>query len=280
MACFIRYHNLVKAALALPNASPLWGEMSTIMATKTATKKSNKPVVREAEAKAVVDSTTVADSAGSMLAASFASENSSADERRFEQARIAFHAVTTGAKPNDIAKATAKAASLNFPEERRSWAEATSVTNGGAKVTRVTIVQRSDAYASILASGIDSPTMELVTTAFRAFTSKGSKGLAEAHKKLQVETLALPEGEREAHYLGHAFAVSAGVVASNKAAGAEAHSEKSATDAADSKSDVHDDVPLESAADFIAYVRASVSRPWSDTDRADIMAALAEIVSA
>lgn len=252
-----------------------------IMAAKTATRKPAKVVSREETAEVVVNETTVAEAAGRELAASFSAENISKDNRLFEQARIAFHAGTTGAKASDIAKATTKVMAELFDEADREWAENTSVVNGGAKVTRVTIVQRSDAFGSILSAGIEVPNVELVTTAYRAFTSKGANGLAEAHKALIAETLALPEPERAAHYLANARAVSAGVVAANKAKGAEAHSEKSATASADAKADTPVvEVTLDNVTEVIALIRAEVARPWSDDDKALLMASLAEIIGA
>lgn len=250
------------------------------MAVKSASKPA-KVVTREETAEVVVNETSVAEAAARELVSSFIAENTSKDERLFEQARIAFHAGRTGAKPNDIAKATSKAMADTFPAEARAWAESRSVTEGGAKVTRVTIVQRSDAFASILSAGITEPTIELVTLAFRAFTSKGAKGLADAHKALILRTGKLPAKDRAAYYIANARKVSAKVVADNKAAGAEAHSENAATASADSKAaDTSEPVTLDTVTEVIALIRAEVARPWSDDDRATLMAALSEIVSA
>lgn len=254
------------------------------MATKTATRKPAKPIVREETAEVVIHETATAEATARELAVSFASENLSKDERLFDQARIAFAGIATGAKPNDIAKATAKVMSESFPEADRAWAEATSVVNGGAKVSRVTIVQRSDAYGAIMRAGITEPTVALVALAFRAFTSKGAPGLAEAHTKLIKDTLALPVEARADHYANHARAVSAAVVARKKASTDAAHSERAATASADRKAEkpeVSDEsgvVFLPSASAVIDYIRAELARDWSEADRADIMAALSEIV--
>ena len=248
------------------------------MSTRTATKRPVKVVTREETAEVVVNETSTAEATARELAVSFASENTNRDERLFDQARIAFAGVSTGAKPNDIAKATAKAMADTFPEESRAWAEATSVTEGGAKVSRVTITQRSDAYGAILRAGITVPTVELVAVAFRAFTSKGAPGLADAHTALIKETLALDESEREAHYLANARRVSAEVVARKKAVTDAAHSEKSAASSADAKSEaVVENIELDDVTGVIAFIRASVARPWSDDDKALLMAALSEI---
>jgi len=247
----------------------------------TRTRKPAKPVIREEVAETVVHETTTAEATARELVASFRSELTDKDARLFEQARIAFAGISTGAKPNDIAKATTSAMADTFPAEARAWAEANSVQNGGAKVTRVTIVQRSDAYGSILSAGIESPTAELVALAFRAFTSKGAPGLAEGHKKLIAATLKRPAGEREAYYVAHARKVSADIVAKKKAVTDAAHSEKMATKSADAKAEkpvfVADDTFTALA--FIDAIKAGLALEWSEGDRAEIMAALATIVA-
>ncbi len=254
------------------------------MSTRTATRKPVKVVSREETAATVVNTTSTAEATARELAVSFASENMTRDERLFDQARIAFSGIATGAKPNDIAKATAKAMAESFPEDSRAWAEATSVVNGGAKVSRVTITQRSDAYGAILRAGIDTPTVELVALAFRSFTSKGAPGLADAHTKLLKDTLALDASERAAHYIANARRVSAEVVARKKAITDAAHSEKMATKSADAKAEkpvvITATVTFDGTADdFIAGIRDGLAFEWSDDDRALIMAALSEIVS-
>lgn len=253
------------------------------MAVKTATRKA--PVkTREAASAEVVAETSTATAAARELAVSFASETLTKDERLFEQARIAFAAITTGAKPNDIAKATTVAMAETFPESAREWAASTSVVNGGAKVSRVTITQRSDAYAAIISAGIKAPTTELVAIAFRAFTSKGAPGLAEGHKRLIADTLKVSESDRPAFYTANARERSAAIVKAKRDANASANSEAAATRSADAKANkpvVPADVTFNgSAAKFVETIKAGLSLPWSDDDRAEIMAALAEIVSA
>lgn len=249
----------------------------------TATRKRPvKVITREETAKVVVDETTTATATARELAASFISENTTKDERLFEQARIAFAGIATGAKANDIAKATTEAVAETFVESDREWARNNSVTVGGAKVSRVTITQRADAYSSILSAGIETPTMPLVTTAFRAFTSKGAPGLAEAHKSLIKETFKLPVGEREAHYMENARAVSDSVVAAKREASKADNSEKAATRSADAKADgatvtFDDGTTVEGV---IAYIRSAVALKWSDDERATLMAALTEITGA
>lgn len=250
----------------------------------TATRKRPvKVVTREETAKDVVDATSTATATARELAASFISETATKDERLFEQARIAFAGIATGAKANDIAKATTDAVAETFVESDREWARNNSVTVGGAKVSRVTITQRADAYSSILSAGIAEPTMDLVTTAFRAFTSKGAPGLADAHKKLIKETFKLSEEERAAHYIENARVVSATVTARKKDEAAKAHSEKAATASADKKSEA----PVSEAANLLDtplalldFIRGELSRDWSEGDRAEIMAGLSEIISA
>lgn len=256
------------------------------MAARTATKSNTKPKpVKSAEESTaeVVASTSTAEATARELAASFVVESMSRDERLFEQARIAFAGLATGAKANDIAKATTTALAETFPVESRAWAESTSVVNGGAKVSRVTITQRADAYSAILRAGIADPTVTLVAVAFRAFTSKGAPGLADAHKRLITETMKRPEGERAAYYETHARSRAAAVTARKKAETDAKRSENAATKSADRKAEKP--VPAEVVFDggpseFIAAVRAGLALPWSDDDRAEIMAALAEIVSA
>lgn len=251
------------------------------MSARTATRKPAKVVTRESVAATVTHETTTAEVTARELALSFASELLSKDERLFEQARLAFGGIATGAKPNDIAKATTKVMAERFDADDRDWAEATSVVNGGAKVTRVTIVQRADAYGSILAAGIDAPTIELVATAFRAFTSKGAPGLADAHKRLIADTIALDPEARGDFYLHNARRVSAEVVARKKAATDAAHSEKAATASADAKANKPEVAfELDKVGDVIDLIRAEVARPWSEDDRALLMAALSEIIGA
>lgn len=251
------------------------------MAARTATRKPAKPVVREETAKVVVDETSTSETTGRLLAEVLVADRHDADGRIYDLARIAFGGIATGAKPNEIAKATTKAVAESFPVHEREWAEATSVVNGGAKVSRVTITQRSDAWGSILSAGIAAPTTDLVVTAFRKFTSKGAPGLAEAHKELIKATLALPEGEREAHYLVNAPIVSKAVTDRKKGEADEKKGESSAKAAADKKSeDTSEVVELDDVATVIALIRAEVARPWSDDDRATLMAALSEIVEA
>lgn len=252
-------------------------------ATKNNTKPKAVKTAEEATAE-VVNSTSTAEATARELAASFVGENLSRDERLFEQARIAFAGIATGAKPADIAKATTKAVAEMFPAESRAWAEATSVVNGGAKVSRVTIVQRADAWGAILRAGIPTPTVTLVAIAFRAFTSKGAPGLADAHKRLIGETLKKPEGERAAFYETHARSRSANVTARKKAESDAKRSENAATKSADAKANktaVPADVTFDGGpAEFVTAIKAGLALPWSDDDRAEIMAALAEIVSA
>ena len=254
------------------------GEMRVIMATNTKSRKPVATVTREAMAE-VVNAETVAAATGRMLADSFASENTGRDERLFEQARLAFEGQASGGKPADIAKAATSAMAARFPESSRAWAEDTSVVNGGAKVTRVTIVQRSDAYASILNAGINTPTVSLVATAYRAFTSKGAPGLADARKRFEKDVAALPAGERAAYYESNARGVSKAVADAKKKASDAKKSETSAANAADAKAEAGEPVTLDTAAEFVALIRAELARPWSDDDRAFIMAALSEIVA-
>lgn len=254
------------------------------MAAKTATRKPVVVKTREEEAATVVNSTSTAEAAARELAVSFASETMSRDERLFEQARIAFAAIATGAKPNDIAKATTTAMAETFPTDAREWAAETSVSNGGAKVSRVTIVQRADAYSAILSAGITVPTVELVSIAFRAFTSKGAPGLADGHKRLIADTLKVAEAGRVDFYRANARSRANEIVARKKAANAPANSEAAATRSADKKAErpaIPADVTFTgSAAEFVDVIKAGLSLPWSDDDRAEIMAALTEIVGA
>lgn len=250
------------------------------MATRNATKKPVKVISREETAEVVVNETTTAEATARELAASFIAENGTKDERLFEQARASFAGIATGAKANDIAKATTRAMADTFPEDSREWAENTSVVAGGAKVSRVTITQRSDAFAAILSAGIPEPTVDLVALAFRAFTSKGAPGLADAHKALIKETLGKDESVRAEHYRDNARAVSATVTARKKAESDAAHSEKSATASADAKSETGDmTVTLDNVDDVISLIRAEVARPWSEGDRALLMAALIELTA-
>ena len=252
------------------------------MSATATRKRPAKVVTREETAKRVADSTTTAEATARELAASFAAENMSKDERLFEQARIAFAGIATGAKAPEIATATTNAVAETFIESDREWARNTSVVNGGAKVTRVTIQQRADAYSAILQAGIDTPTVALVTVAFRAFTSKGAPGLADAHKALIKETLNLPEDERASHYAENARPVADSVVARKKEAAKAGNSEKAATRSADRKAEGAS-VTFEegmTADDVVKFIRDAVALKWSDDERATIMAALSEIVNA
>lgn len=242
----------------------------------TTTKSQSKPApTREALAESVptVNMGIIARD----LVASFTAEQQSSKERVFEQARITAAAKASGASDEKIAEATTEAMLATFPEADRKYAATLSVTDGGASVTRVTIKQRRQAWEDLVEAGV-TPTVDTVDAAFKVAT-KGLKGLAELRTKLAADTKKQPANRRATYYI----AQSRIRVANLAKAVAEAKAEAAATKAANAKAEtpeVDAEVILESAEDFIAYVKATLERPWSDDDRALIIAALTEAVSA
>jgi hypothetical protein len=210
------------------------------------------------------------------LAPIFRSDQTSRTEKLFEASRVAFAAHTSGLKDDDIASATTEAMVALFPKAQQKIAASTSVEKGGATVTRVTIIQRRQAWGDLVEAGV-TPTVATIEAAFR-LTSTGQKGLSDMRTKLNADTKKQPAGKRADYYIAQSIRR----LTELKAANAAAKAEESAQKSADKKAETPDAAPvqLDTAQEFIDYVRAEMARPWSDEDRALIMAALTEIVSA
>jgi len=227
------------------------------------TKQNTKTISREALAD--TSNEELARSVAAELVASFSAGNMSAKERTFEQARIAYAGNQSGATDADVARETTVALAATFPKAQQEWARETSVSKGGASVTRVTITQRRTAWSDVTDAGM-TPTLEAVAAAF-ALTSAGAKGLAELRKELIEDTKKQAKARREAFYVKQSFERFQELVAKNKAASKRA--ENAATASADEKAEsVSFEVTLDTVEDIAAYVAATVARRWSEDEAA------------
>lgn len=199
------------------------------------------------------------------LVASFSAQLLSNDERTFDQAQQAYLGHAAGHKDDAIAEATTAAMHAAFPDRDPE----VSVTKGGASVTRVTIVQRRQAWADLLEAGI-TPTVPTVRAAFN-LSSSGAKGLSDMRKKLIADTKALAEDQRDVYFIEEARRRFLNLRNANKTAKSESAAGQSADNKAEDTSEV---ITLDTAEQFIALVQAELARPWSDDDKALIVAAL------
>lgn len=234
------------------------------------TKQNTKTVSREA----LADTTNeeLARSIAAELVASFSAGTMSAKERTFEQARIAYAGNQSGATDADVARETTVALAATFPKPQQEWARETSVSKGGASVTRVTITQRRTAWSDVTDAGM-TPTLEAVAAAF-SLTSAGAKGLADLRAQLIEDTKKRPKAQREAFYVKQSFERFQELVAKNKANSKRA--ENAAEASADAKSEgVSFEITLDTVEDIAAYVAATVARRWSEDDAARLAAIFA-----
>lgn len=240
--------------------------------------KSTVTVTREALA-ASVPSANVAVVAGE-LAPYFL------DKGTFDMCRIA-HAATVegGLKGDDVAKAvTVAVADLKrermlaagvpkvTADKAHKDALTVSVSKGGAQVSRPAIVQRASAWADVLEAGIV-PTEAVIEAAYKLNTTGGS---ADTRKAIIAAVKRESPAKRGNSYIRRVTDALVGLRKKNR----ENTAESAATAAADEKSEaVSTEVTVESVSDFIEYVRAFVAAPHSDDEKAEIAAALAEVVA-
>lgn len=240
------------------------------MATRKNTKNAVAVATRE-ETHAEVDATTSADATGREIAAYLVAGLESGEERIFNLARFAHAGLSIGAKPAEVAKSiAAHAARMIDDDNRRDFALANSVTKGGVNMTGNAVKQYSFAWAAILQGGMV-PSVATVVLSFRAFTSAGAKGLAEAHGKLLEKVAKMSEGERDAYYLANAKRIADAIKKASKAA----KSENAATDSADDKAEAGEPVILDSIDEIRSFVEATIARPWNDDDKATLAAIFA-----
>jgi hypothetical protein len=193
--------------------------------------------------------------------------------RSFDKARIAYTGVSAGIKGDDIAKATTKAlASLMYPNDTkaRAWAEATSVAQGGAKVSRTAIVQRSSAWSDLLEAGIV-PDEDTVEASYK-LTTTGNSG--ETRKAIIAAVGKMPQSKRAVSYIKRATQALVELRRANRAANSEAAATASADDKADAP--VVDAPVLETAQEVAEYLKAISQRAWSKADAEVIAEALAD----
>ena len=205
----------------------------------------------------------------------------------FDACRIAYEGSVAGHTDAQIAEAVTDAIAdlivgdlpAGLPKatvaKAREDALNTSVAKGGAAVTRPAIGQRRNAWADVVAAGIE-PTEATIEAAYR-LTTIGYKGLPELRKSL-VENVAKESAAKRPNSFVRRATDALDMIRNEKK---ESRAEKAATESADEKAEnVTEEVALDTAADFILYVRATVARTWSDDDKALIAAALTEAASA
>ncbi len=227
------------------------------------------PVITREELAASVPEVSLA-SVTEQLVDSFRTQLLTNDERNFDQARVAYLAHTNGHKDEAIAESVSAALSAAEPGRDPEL----SVTKGGAAITRVVIVQRRQAWSDLLEAGV-TPTVPAVRASL-SLTQSGAKGLSDLRKKLQADTKALAEEQRELYFIEEARRRFDNLKKGN----AEKKAEEAAKKSADSKSeDTSEPVQLDTAEQVVALIKAELARPWSDEDKALIVASLTEALS-
>lgn len=203
----------------------------------------------------------------------------------FDMCRIAYAAtVEGGLKGDDVAKATTKAIADSIREELlasgatkvtadKAHADAltTSVAKGGASVTRTAVVQRAQAWGDVVDAGI-TPTVATVETAYKITTTGGS---ADARKAIIAAVKKENPAKRANSYIRRVTDALAVLRKGNR----DKTAESAATASADHKAEgpaEGENVTLDTVDEVIALIRAEVSRPWSDDDKASLVAALME----
>lgn len=197
----------------------------------------------------------------------------------FGACRVAFAGIEAGQTGQAIADAVTKVlATLMHPNEKSAahrTALATSVSKGGAKVSRVAIDQRKNAWSDVVNAGI-TPTEDVVEKAYKLATTGGS---AEPRARVVVAVAKLPEAKRAEAFIQKVEAALGALRQSNK----ERHSENAATRSADKKAEqVHQEIEVRdaSAAEIAGYLRDLGKREWSDADKAILTDALADLSAA
>lgn len=205
-------------------------------------------------------------------------------DRTFDLCRVAHMGVSAGVKGDDIAKATTVAlAAIMYPDnfKAREWAESTSVSSGGAKVSRTAIVQRATAWADLLDANV-TPTAASVSAAYKLATTGGSK---DARVKIIASVARESAAKRENAYIRKATDALVSLRKSNR----ERNSEAAATRSADAKAEapessastaattegfVVDTKDVDALGAFL--VMAIGLHEWSEPERDKLRTALAE----
>lgn len=199
----------------------------------------------------------------------------------FGACRVAYSGIVEGGQTAQaIADASTVAlASLMYPDTKSAahrYALTESVTKGGAKVSRVAIDQRKNAWQDVILSGIATPTEELVEKAYKLATTGGS---AEPRQKVQVAVGKLPEAKRPEAFLKKTTEALTALRKGN----AERTAERAATKSIEGKAEGSPRITAESMGDVqvvVAYLNAIATHNWSETERAAIADAVADLSAA
>lgn len=210
------------------------------------------------------------------------------DKGTFDMCRIAYAAtVEGGLKGDDVAKAVTKAVadlrrerllSAGTPKAVADKAHAdalgTSVAKGGAQVSRTAIVQRASAWSDVVEAGIV-PTDAVIETAYKLTTTGGS---ADARKAIIAAVKKESPAKRANSYIRRVTDALPGLRKGNKERTAESAATASANKKAEGGEVVSEEVILDGADEIVAFIRATVSRTWSDEDKAALVAAFTEAI--
>lgn len=203
----------------------------------------------------------------------------------FDMCRIAYAAtVEGGLKGDDVAKATtvaiadairsdlvASGVAKATADKAHADALTTSVAKGGALVSRTAIVQRAAAWGDVIEAGI-TPTASVVEVAYKITTTGGS---GDARKAIIAAVKRESPAKRANSYIRR---VTDALVILRKG-NRDKTAESAATSSADDKSETKvEEVTLDSVEDVIALIRAEAARPWSDEDKAALVATFAEAI--
>lgn len=199
----------------------------------------------------------------------------------FGACRVAYAGIAeSGQTAQAIADAvTVALATVMYPQVNSAahkFALTESVTKGGAKVTRVAIDQRKNAWGDIVRAGIETPTEALVEASYKLATTGGS---AEPRTKLIVAVSKLPASKRADAFLKKATEALTALRRENK----ERTAERAATKAIEGKADGGPRITADSMGDVqvvVAYLTAIAQHNWSETERAAISDAVADLSAA
>ncbi len=210
------------------------------------------------------------------------------DKGTFDMCRIAYAAtVEGGLKGDDVAKAVTVAVA-DLRRERlikagvakatadKAHADAlgTSVSKGGAQVTRVAIVQRAAAWGDVIEAGIV-PTVDVIETAYKLTATGGS---ADTRKAIIAAVKRETPAKRANSYITRVTNALPGLRKSNRERTAESAATASNNRMAEAPETVAEEVTLDGVGEIVAFLRATSARKWSDDDKATLVAALTEAI--
>lgn len=199
----------------------------------------------------------------------------------FGAARVAYAGIVEGGQTAQaIADASTVAlAALMYPDTKSAahkFALTESVSKGGAKVSRVAIDQRKNAWADVLRAGIETPTEELIEKSYKLATTGGS---AEPRQKVVLAVAKLPAAKRPEAFLKKVTEALTALRSGNK----ERTAERAATKSIEGKADGGPRITAESMGDVqvvVAYLTAIAGHNWSEVERAAISDAVADLSAA